>query len=175
MLDFVALAGTAVTTILLPYLRDGATKFAATIAEKEGQGMGEYAAKLAGKVWDKVKSTFNSDSEQVVLQQFEEEPEAAAPLVETKLKKKLEQDPQLSQELNELVNTKTPDGKSTGAQIIGSSYFGFVDARGAHVSGANASITGAVFNLDSRAAASGIVQPSPKTTPQPTTKSDTDD
>ena len=175
MLDFVALAGTAVTTILLPYLKDGATKFAATIAEKEGQGMGEYAAQLAGKVWDKVKSTFNSDSEQVVLQQFEKKPEAAAPLVEATLAEKLEQDPQLAQEMDELVNSDTPDGKSTGAQIIGSSYFGFVDARGAHLSGANASITGAVFNLDSRAAASGIARPGPQTTPQPTTKPDTTD
>jgi hypothetical protein len=172
MLDLVALAGTAVTTILLPYIKDGAKKFAETIAENQGQGMAEYAAEFAGSVWDKVKSIFSSDEEKILLKQFEEEPEAAEPLIKSKLKKKLEQSPQLAEEMDKLINSPTPDGQSTGAQIIGSSYVGFLDMRNANVSGSNNTFTGGSFNFGPETEASAIRPPSPKPTPQPTTKRD---
>ena len=172
MLDIAALATTAVSSILLPYIKDGAAKFAQTITEKTGQGMGEYAAGLADKVWDKVKSAFSSEEDKVILKQFEKAPEAAAPLVEANLKEKLEQDVQLAQEMDKLVNSKAPDGQSTGAQIIGSSYVGFLDMRHAHVSGSNQSFTGGSFNFGS-GQATGVDRRTPTTNPQPTTGSDT--
>lgn len=170
MLEIAALATTAVSQILLPYIKDGAAKFAKTITEKTGQGMGEYAAELAGKVWNKVKSVFGSDDEKVLLKQFEEEPEAAAPLIESKLKKKLEQNVDLAQEINQLVNSMAPDGQSTGAQIIGSSYVGLVDLRNARVEGSNNTFTGGSFNFGGETLARVIAPPPRTTTPQPTTR-----
>lgn len=171
MLDIAALAGTAVTTILLPYVKDGAAKLIQTVSEAKGAGMGEYAADLAGKVWDKVKSAFGSEKEKAVLEQFEEEPEAAAPLVVAKLQKKLEEDPQLKQELEKLVESKGPDG-STGAQIIGSSYVGIIDMRNANISGSGQSFTGGSFNVGAEPLASSIRPPQPSPVPQPTKKDD---
>jgi hypothetical protein len=167
MLDIAALATTVVSSILFPYIKDGAAKFAETVTGKAGQGMGEYAADLAGKVWDKVKSVFSSDDDKVVLKQFEKKPEAASALVEETLKEKLAEDTALAEELHKLVNSKAPDGQSTGAQIIGSSYVGFLDMRNAHVSGSNNSFTGGSFNFG-EAKASSIAPPSRRGDAQPT-------
>lgn len=167
MLDVALIAGTAVTQILLPYIKDGAAKFVETIAKSKGDTMGEYAADLAVKVWDKVTSAFGSEKEQAILEQFQEEPEAAAPLIEAKLQKKLEQDSQLAEELAKLVQSTAPDG-STGAQIIGSSYFNLLDMRGAHITGGG-TFTGGTFNFGTPTAS--VEQPQ-RLMPQPPTKDD---
>jgi hypothetical protein len=177
MLDIAVLATTAVSSILLPYIKDGATTFIKTVTEKSGEGMGEYAADLAGKVWDKVKSVFSSEADQFVVKEFEANPEAAAPLVEAKLKQKLEQDAELAKEMDKLVNAKTPDGQSTGAQIIGSSYVGFIDLRNSHISGSGQTFTGGTFNFGSGAEtkASGIAPPSRTNVAEPTKRDDSAD
>lgn len=171
MLDVVALAASVVSSVLLPYIKDGAAKLAETVTEKAGKGMGEYAADMAGKVWDKVKSAFSSPSEKVILKEFEKKPEAASGLVEAMLKEKLEQDAALAQEIHNLVNSKAPDGQSTGAQIIGSSYVGFLDMRGAKVSGSQNTFTGGTFNFG-EAKASGIAPPPRSAAPPPTSGGD---
>ena len=166
MLDVAALAATVVSSVLLPYIKDGAVKLAETVTEKAGKGMGEYAADMAGKVWGKVKSAFTSPAEKVVVEEFEKEPEAAADLIEAKLKKKLEEDAGLAQELDKLVNSKAPNGQSTGAQIIGSSYVALLDMRNAKVSGSQHTFTGGTFNFgDTKAGA--VAPPSRRDAPQP--------
>ena len=147
MLDVAALAATVVSTVLLPYIKDGAAKFAETITEKTGKGMGEYAADMAGKVWNKVKSAFSSPGEEVLVEQFEKRPEAASELIKATLEEKLKQDEALAREIDKLVNTKGPDGQSTGAQIIDSSYVSFIDLRNAHLSGSNNTFTGGTFSF----------------------------
>jgi hypothetical protein len=171
MLDVATLAATVVSSVLLPYIKDGAAKLAETVTEKAGKGMGEYAADMAGKVWDKVKSAFSSPSEKVVLDEFENKPEAASGLVEAKLKEKLEQDVALAQEIEKLVNAKAPGGQSTGAQIIGSSYVGLLDMRGANVSGSQNTFTGGAFTFGGTEAG-GTAPPPRGGAPQPTSKGD---
>jgi hypothetical protein len=161
MVDIALIAGTAVGQILLPYIKDGAVAFGKTIAKANGEAVGEFAGNLAGKVWSTVKSVFSSEKEKAVLEQFEEEPEAAAPLVEAKLKKKLEENPELAEALAKLIQQAGPNG-STGAQIIGSSYVGMVDLRGGTVSGGT--VTGGTFNFGGQPS---VESPPRQTVPQP--------
>jgi hypothetical protein len=134
-IEIAALATTVVTSFLLPYLKEGAKKIAGLASEKFGDSAGEYAAGLAEKVWNRVKSAFSSDRDKATLADLQENPEATASLMENKLKAKLEQDPTLKKELEELLNSLGPDGKSTGAQILGATKVGLVDLRGGTVSG----------------------------------------
>jgi hypothetical protein len=164
MLDIALIAATTVGQILLPYIKDGAVAFGKTVAKEHGEDVGEFAGNLANKVWDTVKSVFTSEKDQTVLEQFEEEPEAAAPLVEAKLKKKLEQNPEVTEALSKLVEEKGPNG-STGAQIINSSYVGFVDLRGGTVSGGT--VTGGTFNFGAPPSVEPQARPG---IPQPGTK-----
>ena len=129
-----ALASTVVSSILMPYVKDGAAKMAERISEKAGSATGQYTVQLAEKVWNKVKSAFSSEEEKTTLASFERRPEAATPLVEDMLKEKLQKDDQLMKELEALVKEKSPNGQ-TGAQIIGATYAGILDMRGAVVSG----------------------------------------
>jgi hypothetical protein len=169
MLDIALIAGTAVGQILLPYIKDGAAKFVETIAKDKGEAIGEYAGNLANSVWDKVKSVFSSEKDQAVLEQFEEEPEAAAPLLEAKLKKKLEENPEVAKTLEQLIQSTAPNG-STGVQVIGSSYVGVVHVAGS-ISGGT--VTGGTFNFGS-APARASVEGQPRTSaPPPGSKDDT--
>ncbi|MEK6336722.1 MAG: hypothetical protein AABM67_17480 [Acidobacteriota bacterium] len=169
MLDIALIASTAVGQILLPYIKDGAVKFVETIAKDKGEAIGEYAGNLASTVWDKVKSIFSSEKDQAVLEQFQEEPEAAGPLLEAKLKKKLEEDPEIAETFDQLIQSTAPDG-STGLQIIGSSYVGVVHVAG-NISGGT--VTGGTFNFGGVPAPPASVKAPPRSAvPQPTSKDD---
>jgi hypothetical protein len=168
MLDIALIAGTAVGQILLPYIKDGAVKFVETVAKDKGEAIGEYAGNLASTVWDKVKSIFNSEKDQAVLEQFQEEPEAAAPLLEAKLKKKLEENPAVAETLDQLIKSTAPNG-NTGVQIIGSSYVGVVHVAGS-ISGGTT--TGGTFNFGAVPAPAGVEAPPRTPVPQPRSKDD---
>ena len=129
------LATTVVGQILVPYLKEGAKKLADEASKKFGDSAAHYAVDLAGKVWDRVKTSFTSDRDKYTVEDFQNKPEAAKGLMEDKLLEKLQNDPKLAEELKKLVNAQSPDGKGTGAQIIGATYAGIVDARGATISG----------------------------------------
>ncbi len=133
-IDLAVLATTVVSSFLLPYLKLGGEKLAEEISEKVGSGTADYAADLTNKIWKRVKSVFSSERDQHAMSEFEEEPDAAKSLIEAKLKKKLEQDPTLAEELDRLINTPTPDGASTGAQIMNAHIAGILDARGTNFS-----------------------------------------
>jgi hypothetical protein len=140
------LAATVVAQVLLPFVKEGAAKIGEAAAQKFGEAAGQHAVEVAHKTWDRVKSAFSSDKDKVLLEEFQELPDEAAPLVEGKLKTKLQEDNQLAEDLDKLVNSPDPDGKGTGAQIIGATYAGVVDLRGGTVSGSNAVITGLSVN-----------------------------
>jgi hypothetical protein len=136
-IDTTVLATTIVSSFLLPYLKLGVEKIADKITEKLGGAAADQAVDVTKKVWDRVKSAFSSERDQHVLSEFEEEPEATKLLIETRLKKKLEQDPGLVEDLNRLINTPIPGGASTGAQIMNAHIAGILDARGANFSNSN--------------------------------------
>lgn len=165
------LATTVVSTYLLPYLKEGAVKMAERITKDAGDAASEYSVSLAGKIWNKVKSVFTSDDEKGTLAQFEKRPEAAKPLVEAILKEKLQQDASLLKELQALTTAKGPTGQ-TGAQIIGATYAGILDMRGATVSGSGNVFAG--LNIGGGAPSSSIGHPpsGQKTGPGSETTSD---
>lgn len=148
-IDLAVLATTVVSSFLLPYLKIGGEKLAEEIAEKVGSGTADYTADLTNRIWTRVKSAFSSERDQHVISEFEEEPDAAKSLIEAKLKKKLEQDLTLAEELDRLINSPTPDGASTGAQIMNAHIAGILDARGANFSNAsNMNLAGVMIAED---------------------------
>lgn len=143
------LATTIVTSFLLPYLKLGGEKIAQKITEKLGGAAADQTVGVTKKVWDRVKSAFTSDRDQNILKEFEEDPESAKPLIEAKLKKKLEQDPGLAEDLHQLINAPGSDGISTGAQIMNAHVAGILDARGANFSNSsNVKLAGVMIDKD---------------------------
>ncbi len=130
-----ALATSVIGQIVVPYLKEGAKKLADEASKKFGDSAAHYAVDVAEKVWNRVKASFTSDREKYAVEDFQEKPEQAKDLMVAKLQDKLQSDPKLAEDLQKLVNAPSPDGKSTGAQIIGATYAGIVDARGATISG----------------------------------------
>ncbi len=130
-----ALATSVIGQIVVPYLMEGAKKLADEASKKFGDSAAHYAVDVAEKVWNRVKASFTSDREKYAVEDFQEKPEQAKDLMVAKLQDKLQSDPKLAEDLQKLVNAPSPDGKSTGAQIIGATYAGIVDARGATISG----------------------------------------
>src|ERR1044072_8099393 len=137
MIDLAVLATTVVGSFLIPYVKLGAEKIAEGLVGKVSEAATEEVTGITTKIWNRVKSAFSSEGEQFTLLQLNEAPDAAKPLVESILKKKLEQDPKLAEELNELIQKPIEGGSSTGAQIMNAHIAGIVDARGANFAGAS--------------------------------------
>jgi hypothetical protein len=136
-LDLAVLAGTIVSSFLLPYVKLGAKKIAETVTEKVSGKAADQVAGVTETLWERVKSVFKADNEEHVITDFKEVPDAAKPLLISKLEKKLEKDPALAQELSDLVNKPVAGGASTGAQIMNAHIAGIVDARHSNFSGAS--------------------------------------
>jgi hypothetical protein len=140
-LDLALLATTVVSSFLMPYAKKAMEKVAEITSEKFGDAAAKAGTDVAQKVWIRIKSAFTSEKEKATLEQFEEFPDAAKPLVEAVLKKKLEEDPALRDDLDKLANTPLPGG-STGAQIMQAGIAGVVDLRGATISGSGQTFAG---------------------------------
>lgn len=134
-MDPATLAATVTSQVLLPYIKEGATKLASTVGATFGNAVGQHAVETAAKVWERVKSAFTSERDAATLEDFKEHPEDSKNLLQTKLELKLRQDSDLAAELTRFVTSTSPDGKSSGAQVIGATYAALVDARGATISG----------------------------------------
>lgn len=147
-IDTTALA-TTIVPALLPYLMLGGEKFAEKVTEKLSGAAADQMIEVTKKVWNHVKSAFSSEGDQAILSKFEEEPEAAKSLIEVMLKKKLEDNPALAQELHELINAPGPDGVNTAAWIMNADIAGILDARGANFSNSsNVKLAGVMIDKD---------------------------
>jgi hypothetical protein len=135
-IDLAVLATTIVTSFLVPYAKMGVEKIAEGLTGKVSESVTDEITGLTKAIWDRVKSVFSSEGEQFTLLQLNENPDAAKPLVESLLKKKLDQDPKLAEDLEKLINKPIAEGASTGAQIMNAHIAGIVDARSANFSGA---------------------------------------
>lgn len=134
MIDLAVLAGTVVARYLVPYVEKGAQQLFDTAADKVSQVAAEHAKGVTERLWQKVRSVFDSDEDKGALANFEKRPKASEKLVEDILREKLEKDEGLAKELEQLVSSQSPDGAGTGAQVIGTTV-GFVDARRAQIHG----------------------------------------
>jgi len=116
-MDPATLAATVVGTYLLPYVTKGAAALTAAVADKVGSAAANFATGIAGALWGKVKGAFSAEGDQFAIQEFEQHPEDGQKILERKLREKLEQDSGLLQELEQLISSADPEGR-TAAQII---------------------------------------------------------
>lgn len=147
--DIAALATTVVTTFLIPYVKDKAKEFADSLSEKVSDAAADHVVESAPKLWQRVKDVFTADNDIItlgLLDEFEKDPETYQAPIEKKLKQKLEADPKLAEEMDEIVQGPQAGGQSLGAQIVHAVNAGIVDLRGAHISGSGQTIAGVIVN-----------------------------
>ena len=107
-----------VVKIILPYVKDGAEKLASTLSERVGSAAADGSAHIAGRLWNRVRSALVGAGEEDVVNQVEKRPDASAPLLEETLRERLEQDPQLLEDVQTLVNQEVTAGRDV-MQIFG--------------------------------------------------------
>jgi hypothetical protein len=134
-IEVATLAASLVGRILLPYAKLGLKKIGEELKERGSAAFEEQATSLTGKVWEKVTGLFRSDRDKYALEQFQEQPELAAPIFTKQLEAKLAESPAETEELDRLL--KEPVGAAGGPTLsnIMAHTFGYLDARGATISG----------------------------------------
>jgi hypothetical protein len=158
--EFAALAASLVGKVLLPYAKVGLKKIGDELRKKADAAVESQATSLTAKVWEKVAGLFKSDRDRFALEQFQENPDDAAGVFTKALEKKLQEEPQQAEELQKLLETPLAKGSGATLQNIMADVFGFVDARGAVISGGQ--VAGAIINAPRSPSADR-----PKTTPPP--------
>lgn len=137
-IDIAALAATVVSSFLLPVAKKTVNEIRERLSQDVSATAADEASSLFTRVWERVKGMFGSDADRAVIEQFEKRPEVTAPLVEEMLAEKLEAEPAIADELRQLVEQPVPGGAGgtgmTMGQVIAQTA-GFLDARGAHISG----------------------------------------
>ncbi len=141
-LDAAALAATIVGSYLVPLVKAGATKLSADLSEKIGAGAADHLGRTAVSLWERVKDLFRGEDDKHMMEEFQDMPDEAAPLLAAKLRRKLEADPSLAEALYATANSQIPGTGATGAQIMNASTAGIVDLRGAQVTGSGQTFTG---------------------------------
>jgi hypothetical protein len=116
MIDIAVLAGTLVTSFLAPYAKMGLEK----LVDHFGSSVGENAAKKTGEIANKIvqrlTASLSGPTEKPVVDMLKDHPAEAAPLMKAILKEKLEKDPDLAKELQDLLSAlKQTAGKDIGA------------------------------------------------------------
>jgi hypothetical protein len=135
MIDTAVLAGTVVSSILVPFLKKGSERFAADIGQKAGQTAAGHVTRLAEKLWGRVRGLFGGGPEQRVVEDFEQYPDELSGRIEKLLEERLQNDQRLVRELEALVRETTPDGAGSTLEIINATYGGILHAEGAQISG----------------------------------------
>lgn len=134
-IEVATLAASLVGRILLPYAKLGLKKIGEELRERGSAALEEQATSLTGKVWEKVAGLFSTGRDQYALEQFQKQPELAAPVFTKELEEKLAAEPAVTEELNRLVNEPVGPAGGPTLQHIMATNFGYLDARGAHISG----------------------------------------
>jgi hypothetical protein len=134
MIEIALLATTVVSKFLVPLFNKGKDDFTESLAEQAGRGAAESLVGTAQKIWARVLKRFDRDDEKSAAKLFSEDPEAMDKMLVKLLQKRLEEDQDFRQQINQLVEAPVPGTDSTSWQLIGT-YVGAVDARNATISG----------------------------------------
>jgi hypothetical protein len=148
-IDIALVAAAAVGRILVPFFQRGAEKVAADLGDAVSESAAEHATEVAETLWKRVKHKLSrSDSERVIAERFEKDPEKTAPLLESDLMALLQGDPAFADEIAKLLDSGSSDGSGNVIQIFGAGNV--VDARYSHVErGFIAASVGSVHNAPS--------------------------
>lgn len=134
MIEIALLATTVVSKFLVPLFNKGKDDFTDDLAEQAGRGAAESLVGTAQKIWARVLKRFDRDDEKSAAKLFSEDPQAMDKMLVKLLQKRLEEDQDFRQQINQLAEAPVPNTNSTSWQLIGR-YVGAVDARGARISG----------------------------------------
>lgn len=118
-MDAGILAGVIASQFLVPFLQRGIEKLRDQVADKAGGEAAEFVKGTTQKVWEKVHSLFKADGDEAFLQRLKSKPDSAAgqQQIQEMLTEKLAAHPEAAEELQSLVNTPGPHGKSASNQI----------------------------------------------------------
>jgi len=143
MIEVVVLASTIVGKFFVPLFKKGREGFTTGLTEASGRVAGESLVATAVQIWERVKRRFDRDDEKSAIDLFQAEPEDMEKLFTKLLARRLEEDSEFRQEIQQLVDTPVPGTGQTSWQLIGD-YVGAVDARSATISGGT--VAGLVVN-----------------------------
>jgi hypothetical protein len=143
MVEVVLLANTIVTKFFVPLFKKGRDGFADGVTDASGRVAGAGLVAAAEQLWERVKRRFDRDDEKKAIDLFQAEPEDMEKLLAKLLAKRLEEDAQFRQEIQQLVDAPVPGTGQTSWQLLGG-YVGAVDARGATISGGT--VAGLIVN-----------------------------
>lgn len=144
--DVAVLAGTIVSSFMLPYAKKGIEELGNELSKKFGNSAASQVSGLTQKLWNKVKSVFSADDDKAALSQFEKRPDASKVLIQAILEEKLQQNSSLAEELNELIKTPTTDGRSVTEIMNNSGIVGVVEVKNSDLSHSTGlTITGVSF------------------------------
>lgn len=138
-----------VAQYLAPFAAIGFDKLRNSFEEKMGAGIAEFVIDTSKKVWNKVAELFNKDGDEKVLERLKVKPdsEATRQLISEMLTEKLTENPAVAKELEGIVLSTGPDGKTALNHIENAGIAIIVSVQNSDFRGANnTSITGMNVN-----------------------------
>jgi hypothetical protein len=129
------LAATVVGKFLVPLFTKGNDQLTDELGESWGRAAADSLVKAAGTIWKRIKSRFDRDDEKKTADLFEKNPRAMEKMLIELLEKRLEEDADFRQEIQQLIEAPTADTGCTSWELMGQ-YVGAVDARNSIISGA---------------------------------------
>lgn len=147
MIEIALLATTVVSRFLVPLFKKGKDGFKDGLAETEGRAAAEGLVGTAEAIWHKITGRFSRDNEKSAVSLFTEDPENMEKVMTNFLQKRLEEDADFREQIQQLVDTPVSGTGRTSWQLMGE-YVGAVDARNAQISG-NATVAGLIVNSGS--------------------------
>jgi hypothetical protein len=158
MIEIALLATTVVSRFLVPLFKKGKDGFKDDLTEAEGRAAAEGLVGTAEAIWHKVTARFSRDNEKSAVSLFTEDPKNMENVMTNFLQKRLEEDADFREQIQQLVDTPVSGTGQTSWQLMGE-YVGAVDARNAQISGGQ--VAGLIVNSASSQ------QPVPPTAPDP--------
>ena len=142
MIEIALLATTVVSKFLVPLFTKSKDDFSDDVAGTVGRAASDGLTKTAGKIWNRIIGRFSQDNEKSAVNLFKEDPENMEKMMIKLLQKRLDDDSDFRDQIQQLVEEPVPGTGRTSWQLIGD-YVGAVDARNAAISG-NATVAGLI-------------------------------
>jgi hypothetical protein len=133
MLEIAAIAGSVVMRFLVPFLTKGAAGFSDELQKQTSKVAADKVVEASSGLWDRIKGAFTSHDDAQALDLFQKNPQQWKQGIEQMLVSQMERDEKFREDLNALLQQPTADG-STVYNVTGK-IVGFIDARGATISG----------------------------------------
>jgi hypothetical protein len=131
MIEVAALAGSIVSSFLLPVAKETLRGIRDKVADASGEAAGTEAANLAQRVWNRVRDAFRENDAEAteLLDRFELDPDDGRIELERRLAEMISRDKDLLDELAGFMSQKSASAELPVSQLIGHTV-GQVNIRG---------------------------------------------